>query len=178
MFWSHKQSTADHIVSAQFPCTTSKPYPTLLATTHSVTAWPCAPATGHVATANTISRMLSQLPQIGWPIRIMIYDLHTLQNRFYFHSSTIASLHTSIPLLHRCGLLLGQGCFHECPERSACGATRCKRGRCKTTRTFVRDAISRLRHPALPIKSVANIAEVNIGRARVCNNACCDSDGV
>jgi phosphoribosylpyrophosphate synthetase len=56
---------------------------------------------GHVATANTISRMLSQLPQIGWPIRIMIYDLHTLQNRFYFHSSTIASLHTSIPLLHR-----------------------------------------------------------------------------
>lgn len=29
----------------------------------------------------------------------MIYDIHMLQNRFYFHGSTIASLHTGIPLL-------------------------------------------------------------------------------
>lgn len=32
-------------------------------------------ASGQVATANTVSRMLSSLPSIGWPIRIMIYDL-------------------------------------------------------------------------------------------------------
>ena len=29
----------------------------------------------------------------------MVYDLHTLQNRFYLHNHAIASLHTSVPLL-------------------------------------------------------------------------------
>mmetsp|Transcript_18329 Transcript_18329/g.28587 ORF Transcript_18329/g.28587 Transcript_18329/m.28587 type:complete len:180 (+) Transcript_18329:1-540(+) len=29
----------------------------------------------------------------------MVYDLHTLQNRFYFHGNTIATLQTTIPLL-------------------------------------------------------------------------------
>lgn len=57
---------------------------------------------GTVATANTYSMLFSNLPSIGRPIRIMIYDIHTLQNRFYFHSSTVPSLHSSIPLLlHR-----------------------------------------------------------------------------
>merc|ERR1712107_867068 len=37
---------------------------------------------GEVATANTIGRMLSSLPSVGRPTRVMIYDLHTLQNRF------------------------------------------------------------------------------------------------
>eukprot|EP01038_Epipyxis_sp_PR26KG_P005455 gene5455-7549_t len=54
---------------------------------------------GRVATANTYSMLLSNLPTCGKPNRLMIYDIHTLQNRFYFHSSTISSLHTSIPLL-------------------------------------------------------------------------------
>ena len=54
---------------------------------------------GHVATANTYSMLLSNLPSVGKPTRIMLYDLHTLQNRFYFHSSTVPSLHTAIPLL-------------------------------------------------------------------------------
>lgn len=36
---------------------------------------------GEVATANTISRMISQLPMIGPPARVMFYDLHTLQVR-------------------------------------------------------------------------------------------------
>jgi len=54
---------------------------------------------GQVATANTIARMLSCLPGIGRPIRIMLYDLHTLQNRFYFHGHALASLHTCIPLI-------------------------------------------------------------------------------
>lgn len=56
---------------------------------------------GEVATANTIGRMLSCLPSVGRPSRVMIYDLHTLQNRFYLHTNAIASLHSTVPLLLR-----------------------------------------------------------------------------
>lgn len=34
---------------------------------------------GTVATANTLSKMLSYMPSCGKPTRIMVYDLHTLQ---------------------------------------------------------------------------------------------------
>ena len=54
---------------------------------------------GRVAAANTYSMLLSSLPSIGKPIRLMIYDIHTLQNRFYFHSSCLPSLHSAVPLL-------------------------------------------------------------------------------
>ena len=54
---------------------------------------------GKVATANTYSMLLSSLPSIGRPIRIMIYDIHTLQNRFYFHNNCLPSLHTATVLL-------------------------------------------------------------------------------
>eukprot|EP01040_Poterioochromonas_malhamensis_P007618 gene7618-8226_t len=54
---------------------------------------------GKVATANTYSTLFSSLPSIGRPIRLMIYDIHALQNRFYFHGSTTPSLHTAMPLL-------------------------------------------------------------------------------
>jgi phosphoribosylpyrophosphate synthetase len=54
---------------------------------------------GKVATANTYSILLSNLPSAGTPNRLMIYDIHTLQNRFYFHGSTIPSLHSAVPLL-------------------------------------------------------------------------------
>lgn len=54
---------------------------------------------GRVATANTYSMLLSSLPSIGKPTRIMIYDIHALQNRFYFHNSALASLHTATTLL-------------------------------------------------------------------------------
>ena len=54
---------------------------------------------GRVAAANTYSMLLSSLPSIGRPIRLMIYDIHALQNRFYFHSSCLPSLHSAIPLL-------------------------------------------------------------------------------
>ena len=54
---------------------------------------------GTVATANTYSILLSNLPNAGKPIRLMIYDIHALQERFYFHGSTFPSLHTSVPLL-------------------------------------------------------------------------------
>jgi len=56
---------------------------------------------GEVATANTVSRMLSSLPPHGTPTRVMFYDLHTLQNRFYLHTGAIATLHTAIPLLKK-----------------------------------------------------------------------------
>lgn len=56
---------------------------------------------GHVATANTVSRMLSHLPLCGRPTRVMFYDLHTLQNRFYLHTGAISSLHSTVPLIKR-----------------------------------------------------------------------------
>jgi len=54
---------------------------------------------GEVATANTTSRILSHLPPIGRPARVMFYDLHTLQQRFYLHTNALASMHTAIPLI-------------------------------------------------------------------------------
>mmetsp|Transcript_9209 Transcript_9209/g.22599 ORF Transcript_9209/g.22599 Transcript_9209/m.22599 type:complete len:412 (-) Transcript_9209:1186-2421(-) len=54
---------------------------------------------GQVATAATYAHMFSSLPNCGRPTRLMVYDLHTLQNRFYLHGNSVASLHTAIPLL-------------------------------------------------------------------------------
>lgn len=54
---------------------------------------------GQVATANTYAQMFSNLPSCGKPTRLIIYDLHTLQNRFYLHGNAIASLQTTIPML-------------------------------------------------------------------------------
>lgn len=54
---------------------------------------------GQVATANSYAQMFSNMPSCGKPTRLVIYDLHTLQNRFYLHGNAIASLQTSIPLL-------------------------------------------------------------------------------
>jgi hypothetical protein len=36
---------------------------------------------GQVATANTYAQMFSNLPNCGKPTRLIVYDLHTLQNR-------------------------------------------------------------------------------------------------
>jgi hypothetical protein len=41
---------------------------------------------GTVATAATYAHMFSSLPNCGRPTRLMVYDLHTLQNRFYLVS--------------------------------------------------------------------------------------------
>jgi phosphoribosylpyrophosphate synthetase len=54
---------------------------------------------GQVATANTYAQLFSNLPSCGKPTRLIVYDLHTLQNRFYLHGNAIASLQTTIPLL-------------------------------------------------------------------------------
>ena len=56
---------------------------------------------GQVATAATYAHMFSSLPSCGRPTRLMVYDLHTLQNRFYLHGNAVASLQTAIPLLKR-----------------------------------------------------------------------------
>ena len=54
---------------------------------------------GKVATANTFAMILSNLPSCGKASRLMIYDIHALQERFYFHGSIIPSLHTALPLV-------------------------------------------------------------------------------
>jgi hypothetical protein len=36
---------------------------------------------GQVATANTYAQLFSSLPSCGKPTRLMVYDLHALQNR-------------------------------------------------------------------------------------------------
>jgi phosphoribosylpyrophosphate synthetase len=54
---------------------------------------------GEVATANTMAKLFSNLPNVGKPVRLMVYDLHTLQNRFYFSGQTLPTLHTAFPLL-------------------------------------------------------------------------------
>lgn len=54
---------------------------------------------GQVSTAATYAHMFSSLPNCGRPTRLMVYDLHTLQNRFYLDGHAVASLYTAIPLL-------------------------------------------------------------------------------
>jgi phosphoribosylpyrophosphate synthetase len=50
----------------------------------------------HTRTRKTV---FSSLPRCGRPTRLMVYDLHTLQNRFYLHGNAVASLHSAIPML-------------------------------------------------------------------------------
>jgi len=54
---------------------------------------------GTVATANTMAKMFSHLPDIGRPARLMVYDMHTLQNRFYYSDNCLADLRSAFPLL-------------------------------------------------------------------------------
>lgn len=56
---------------------------------------------GQVATAATYAHMLSTLPRVSQPTRVMMYDVHTLQNRFYLHTNAVASLQTAIPVWKR-----------------------------------------------------------------------------
>jgi len=58
---------------------------------------------GEVATASTLARMLSNTPnsQSG-PLQVVIFDIHALQERFYFSDNVIPRLETAVPLLiHR-----------------------------------------------------------------------------
>ena len=56
---------------------------------------------GKVATASTYATILSSLPNCGTPARLMIYDIHALQERFYFHQNVVPSLHSGLPLLRK-----------------------------------------------------------------------------
>ncbi|MDJ0783614.1 MAG: phosphoribosyltransferase family protein [Desulfosarcinaceae bacterium] len=57
---------------------------------------------GQIATASTLARMLSATPiSKSGPLQIVIYDIHALQERFYFDNTVIPRLETAIPLLKR-----------------------------------------------------------------------------
>lgn len=55
---------------------------------------------GDVATAVTLSRMLSNIPlSRGGPTSVVIFDIHALQERFYFGDNVLPCFESGIPLL-------------------------------------------------------------------------------
>ena len=55
---------------------------------------------GQIATAATLARLLSDIPlTMSGPAQIVIYDIHALQERFYFSDSVIPRLETAVHLL-------------------------------------------------------------------------------
>ncbi|WCJ24808.1 Ribose-phosphate pyrophosphokinase 4 [Euphorbia peplus] len=55
---------------------------------------------GDVATAFTMARILSNIPiSRGGPTSLLIYDIHALQERFYFGDHVLPLFETGIPLL-------------------------------------------------------------------------------
>uniref|UniRef100_A0ACD5ZME0 Uncharacterized protein n=1 Tax=Avena sativa TaxID=4498 RepID=A0ACD5ZME0_AVESA len=55
---------------------------------------------GDVATAFTLARVLSMIPKSrGGPTSVVIYDIHALQERFYFGDDVLPCFETGIPLL-------------------------------------------------------------------------------
>ncbi|KAL3638300.1 ribose phosphate diphosphokinase subunit prs4 [Castilleja foliolosa] len=55
---------------------------------------------GDVATAFTLARMLSNTPiSRGGPTSLVIYDIHALQERFYFSDNVLPVFESGIPLL-------------------------------------------------------------------------------
>ncbi|KAJ8626855.1 hypothetical protein MRB53_020162 [Persea americana] len=55
---------------------------------------------GDVATAFTLARILSNIPiSRGGPTSLVIYDIHALQERFYFGDHVLPYFETGIPLL-------------------------------------------------------------------------------
>ncbi|GFO01271.1 ribose-phosphate pyrophosphokinase 4-like, partial [Plakobranchus ocellatus] len=57
-------------------------------------------AEGLIATAKTLATLLSAIPlSAKGPAQIIIYDIHALQERFYFSDNVIPRLETAVPLL-------------------------------------------------------------------------------
>eukprot|EP01128_Nolandella_sp_AFSM9_P001881 TRINITY_DN12282_c0_g1_i1.p1 TRINITY_DN12282_c0_g1~~TRINITY_DN12282_c0_g1_i1.p1 ORF type:complete len:358 (+),score=67.32 TRINITY_DN12282_c0_g1_i1:69-1076(+) len=55
---------------------------------------------GQIATAKTMCRMLSAIPlTASGPTRIVIFDIHALQNRFYFGDNVIPILLSGVPII-------------------------------------------------------------------------------
>ncbi|TVM32248.1 ribose-phosphate diphosphokinase [Oceanidesulfovibrio marinus] len=57
---------------------------------------------GRIATAATLARMLSVVPMtISGAPQVLIYDIHALQERFYFSDQVIPRLETALPLVKK-----------------------------------------------------------------------------
>ena len=55
---------------------------------------------GEIATARTLARILSSVPPCrGGPLDLVIFDIHALQERFYFGDTVIPVLQSGVPLL-------------------------------------------------------------------------------
>jgi hypothetical protein len=57
---------------------------------------------GEIATASTMAQLFSHMPSCGNPMRLMMYDLHTLQNRFYLSGNALAELQTAVSSAAAC----------------------------------------------------------------------------
>jgi ribose-phosphate pyrophosphokinase len=62
---------------------------------------------GQIATAATLAKMLSNIPMsLSGPAQIIIFDIHALQERFYFSDQVIPRLESGVPLVrHKLHLL-------------------------------------------------------------------------
>ncbi|KAI0219224.1 Ribose-phosphate pyrophosphokinase 4 [Lamellibrachia satsuma] len=57
---------------------------------------------GQIATAKTLATLLSSMPLTArGPAQIVVFDIHALQERFYFSDHVIPRLQSAIPLLER-----------------------------------------------------------------------------
>ena len=57
---------------------------------------------GEIATAKTLARLLSVTPlSRSGPVEILVFDIHALQERFYFTDTVIPILETAIPLIQK-----------------------------------------------------------------------------
>ncbi|PNW78505.1 hypothetical protein CHLRE_09g394550v5 [Chlamydomonas reinhardtii] len=55
---------------------------------------------GDIATANTLARLLSNVPPSrGGPTSLVIFDIHALQERFYFGDAVLPLFESGVPLL-------------------------------------------------------------------------------
>jgi len=55
---------------------------------------------GQIATAATLAKMVSSVPMtLSGPAQIVIFDIHALQERFYFSDQVIPRLESGVPLL-------------------------------------------------------------------------------
>ena len=55
---------------------------------------------GQIATAATLAKMVSHIPMtLSGPAQIIIFDIHALQERFYFSDQVIPRLESGVPLL-------------------------------------------------------------------------------
>ena len=55
---------------------------------------------GQIATAATLAKMVSHVPMtLSGPAQIIIFDIHALQERFYFSDQVIPRLESGVPLL-------------------------------------------------------------------------------